>query len=66
MKLTSIPNWKDRHFTEGTAPSDMQIHRWLRDGRLPGRKVGGTWYIDENGWLADGDDLVERVLNEAR
>jgi hypothetical protein len=30
---------------------------------VPGRKVGGTWYVDEHAWLADGDEQVRRVLN---
>ena len=62
MQLISIPKWQEKHFAEGSAPDDVTIRRWLRDGKLPGRKIGGLWYIDDAAWLADGDALVERVL----
>lgn len=66
MKLISIPRWREQHFVEDSAPDEVTIRRWLRSGKLPGRKVGGTWFIDEAAWLADGDELVQRVLDEAR
>lgn len=65
MKLMPIPQWQAKHFAEGAAPDEMTVRRWLRNGKLPGRKVGGKWYIDEAEWLADGDELVRRVLDEA-
>lgn len=40
------------------------MRRWLNDGKLPGRKIGGTWYVDEHAWLADGNELVLRVLED--
>ncbi len=30
-----------------------QVRRYLREGRLPGRRIGGQWFIDEDavaGW----------------
>lgn len=65
MKLMGIPQWQAKHFAEDSSPDEVSIRRWLRNGKLPGRKVGGTWFIDEAAWLADGDDLVQRVLDEA-
>ncbi len=64
-RLVSIPQWCERHFVEGSAPSDVTVRRALRDGKLPGMKVAGTWYVDEAEWLADGDELVRRVLSGA-
>jgi len=54
--------WLDRYFDPSSRPSVATLQRWLRDGKIPAKKVGGTWFIDEHAWLADGDDLVERVL----
>lgn len=65
MRLISIQKWRDRHFEADSAPDEVTVRRLLRDGHLPGRKVGGTWFIDEAEWLADGDDLVRRVLTGA-
>lgn len=65
MKLIAIPQWRDRYFAEGSAPDEVTVRRWLRMGTLEGRKIGGTWFIDEAAWLADGDELVRRVLEKA-
>ena len=62
MKLLTTDRWLDVYFDTDSRPSVATLQRWLRDGKIPGKKVGGTWFIDEHEWLADGDDLVERVL----
>jgi excisionase family DNA binding protein len=28
--------------------STEQVRRYLREGRLPGRRIGGQWFIDEH------------------
>jgi len=65
MRLIAIPQWRDRHFEADSAPDEVTVRRWLRTGKLPGKKVGGTWFIDEAAWLADDDELVRRVLERA-
>lgn len=46
-------------------PAEITVRRWLNEGKVPGRKVGGTWYVDEHAWMANGNDLVLRVLNNS-
>lgn len=65
MRLMKPERWLDRYFEEGGRPSMQVLQRLLREGKLPGRKVGGTWFIDEHEWLANGDDLVLRVLSSS-
>lgn len=65
MKLITITAWLGKHFAEEGAPEEVTVRRWLRDGVLQGRKIGGMWFIDEDAWLADGDELVQRVLEGA-
>jgi len=62
MKLLTADKWLHKYFDDTSRPSAATLQRWLRDGKIPGKKVGGTWFIDEHEWLADGDLLVERVL----
>jgi hypothetical protein len=62
MKLLAAPAWTAKYFSEETRPAELTVIRWLRNGKIPGRKVGGTWFVDEHAWLAGGDDLVQRVL----
>jgi hypothetical protein len=40
------------------------MRRWLTDGKLPSRKIGGSWFVDEHARLADGSELVLRVLED--
>ncbi len=65
MKLMTAHAWVEKYFASESRPAEITLQRWLRSGKVPGRKVGGTWYVDEHAWLADGDDLVQRVLDEA-
>lgn len=63
MHLMTPQRWLETYFDQTSQPSIQQLHRWLRDGKIPGKKVGGTWFIDAHAWLADGDELVARVLD---
>jgi len=62
MHLLTPAAWAAKYFDPTSMPPETTIRRWLRDGQLPARKIGGSWFIDENAWLAEGDDLVQRVL----
>lgn len=62
MLLMTTQSWLEKYFEERSRPSEITLLRWLRAGKIPGKKVGGSWYVDEHAWLADGDSLVEAVL----
>ena len=62
MMLLTPNAWADKFFDHESRPAEITILRLLRDGKLPGRKVGGKWFVDEHAWLAEGDPLVQRVL----
>jgi hypothetical protein len=62
MLLMTATAWAEKYFDEGSRPAEVTLMRWLRAGKLPARKVGGTWYVDEHAWLAGDDELVRRVL----
>lgn len=62
MKLMAAPVWREKYFEDASRPAEITVMRWLREGKIPGRKVGGSWFIDEHAWLAGDDPLVQRVL----
>ena len=63
MHLMTPQLWAEKYFDKASKPSEVTLRRWLTERRIPGRKVGGSWFVDEHAWLADGDELVQRVLN---
>lgn len=62
MRLVEYRRFADTLFEPDSRPADITLQRWLREGKLPGRKIGGVWYVDEHAFLAANDPLVERVL----
>ena len=52
--------------------STEQVRRYLREGRLSGRRIGGQWFIEARavgtflGSLREGQNFLERVLPSDR
>lgn len=63
MRLMTPDAWALKYFSEESRPPAVTLRRWLRDGKVPARKIGGKWYVDEHVWLANGNELVLRILN---
>lgn len=61
MRLLHLNDWRVRYFAE-PRPVYATVRRWARTNKIPARKVGGDWYVDEVKWLAKGNRLVEQVL----
>lgn len=59
--MIPLETWLTRYFGE-PRPAMVTARRWAKVGKIPARKVGGEWFVDEAKWLAQGDHLVERVL----
>lgn len=67
MRLIELHAWSEKYFVPEGRPSGFVARRWAREGRIPARKIGKAWYVDEHAWLASDDpdtaDLVQRVLD---
>lgn len=48
----------EKYFDEASRPSEVILGRWLNSGKVPDRKIGGSRYVDEHAWLANGAELV--------
>lgn len=53
-----------QHFTDDSRPSIRTVQRWIEKGDLPGRRIGGRYYVDTLTFAAKGDELVMKVLRD--
>lgn len=65
MRLIYPATFAERHFDPADRPDNRTVRKWVRDGYIPGREIGGRVFVDEEGFLAStGDELADRVLEE--
>lgn len=51
MRLITAQIWLERYFEEGSRPADLTLQRWLRSGKIPGKKVGDLGTLTNmRGW----------------
>lgn len=62
MKLMTPHAWSERHFAAGSEPAETTLRRWMQEGIVPSKKIGGSWFIDDDAWTSTDDELVQRVL----
>lgn len=62
MRLIRAEQFFEKYFDEGSRPSAGTRARWLQTKVVPSKKVGGQWFVNEHEWLAEGNALVEMVL----
>ena len=63
MRLSTIEKFQKRYFEAGSEPCARTVRRGIERGDIPGRKIGGTWYVDLHLFEATDDPLVARVLS---
>lgn len=63
MAFIDIKEFRSR-FSPGSAPHEHTVRRWVEQRRLPGMKMGGRYYIDEDALFALGNPVVEKVLRD--
>lgn len=65
MKLMNISEYRRKRFVGTQAPSLSTLKRWIQSGEIPGRKIGGRYYVD---MVAEskrsGDAKVDEILED--
>lgn len=64
MLLMKISQYREEHFVEGSRPAINTLKKWIDNGDLNGKVIGGNYYvqIDES----EGEsvnELVEKALS---
>lgn len=69
MKRMRLSEYR-RHAFVGQPPSNQTIINWIKNGDLPGEKMGGSWvvFVSDNGEAlrSTGNALADAVLNRWR
>lgn len=61
-KLISISEYRDLRFT-GRRPAASTLRRWIEDGELPGRRIGGCYYVDLDAeQKRTGNSIADAIL----
>lgn len=48
VRLLEPPAWSEKYFAPESHPSDFVMRRWAREGGIPAKKIGKTWFVDEH------------------
>lgn len=63
QRLKKISKFREEHFEKGSAPSAKTVIKCINEGSLPGRKIGGDYYIDMVRYeKTTGNPLVDKIL----
>lgn len=66
MRLATIDDFIRRTFASDSAPHVNTVRRHIREGKLPGRRLGARYYVDEAALDSRFDDLIEKVKSDVR
>lgn len=63
MKLATLREYQETHFTPGSQPSMDRLRRLAKAGQIPAVRQGKRWFVDID--RVEHDDtaaLVEKIL----
>lgn len=62
MALMKVSQYRREHFAEGSRPSVNTIKKWVDNGEVYGKVIGGMYYVDPDK-IVTANPLVDKVLN---
>lgn len=60
-KLISVAEYRRQRFHGRKKPSERTIRRWIIQGEIPGRKIGGMYFVDLGGEERQTEMLVKET-----
>ena len=61
-KLIKASEWRIKTFSGDEMPDLSTVRRWIRDHKIAGRIIGGTYFVEEDEVGSTGDDIVDQIL----
>jgi hypothetical protein len=62
MALLTVDEYIERKYAPKSRPPKTTVWRWIRLGKIPARKEGRRYYIDEQALKLTGNKIVDNVL----
>lgn len=62
MALMTVEEYIERKYTPKSRPDKKTVWGWIRTGKIPAKKEGRRYYIDEKALQLTGNPLVDNVL----
>jgi hypothetical protein len=62
VKLLKLAKFRAEYFVEGSAPTMATLRKGIESGTIPGKKIGGEYYVDVQSLHKTGNALVDQVL----
>lgn len=66
MLLVSIKQYLLRNFADGSALHENTVRRLIREHKIPGRRIGSRYFVDESAGTSKVDALIARVVGHVR
>lgn len=59
-KFLTVSDYKKLRFGRRKKPSERSIRRWITEGKLPGKKIGGRYFVDMEAEkkLLESDEII--------
>ncbi|MCG5512773.1 hypothetical protein [Ectothiorhodospira shaposhnikovii] len=63
-RLMLVSEYRHLRFTPGSRPSINTLKKWIREGELPGKRLGNLYYVEveAEASAATEDELINRIL----
>ena len=62
--MQTVDEWIETNFAEGSQPAKTTVWRWIREGKLPARRMGKRYYLTGDKTVPE-TDLVDRVMKQS-
>lgn len=62
MAWMKLSQYRRKYFAEGSRPALNTIKKWIDNGELHGKTIGGMYYVDPEA-VEPANDLVLKVLS---
>ena len=64
-RLMLLSEYRETRFTPGSRPSINTLKRWINDGELPGKRIGGLYYVEvDTESQSIGKPRLEELMRE--